>query len=189
MLVEGLISKPNPRAVDVTTNSSGKKLHRERETWLDWKEFSYCRGLARVRPSPAPLLGNNRSALKGKAGPGRRAEVFHFLSTNVGFSSQLSHFPLPSALCLFVTIFLSLRKSAVKQQRIRQVISFTVFSPSDLLMFWYFRARWCRMDVSSSSLTTATADVDLNGDAAPLQVDISDALSEKDKVKFTVHTR
>ena len=44
-----------------------------------------------------------------------------------------------------------------------------------------------RMDVSS--LTTATADVDLNGDAAPLQVDISDALSEKDKVKFTVHTR
>ena len=54
-------------------------------------------------------------------------------------------------------------------------------------MFVFFRARWCRMDVSS--LTTATADVDLNGDAAPLQVDISDALSEKDKVKFTVHTR
>ena len=44
------------------------------------------------------------------------------------------------------------------------------------------------MDVAS--LTTATADVDLNGDSnAPLQVDISDALSEKDKVKFTVHTR
>ena len=44
------------------------------------------------------------------------------------------------------------------------------------------------MDVAS--LSTATADVDLDGDtAAPLQVDISDALSEKDKVKFTVHTR
>merc|ERR1719431_1253136 len=33
-----------------------------------------------------------------------------------------------------------------------------------------------------------TADVDLSGET-PLQVDISDALSEKDKVKFTVHTR
>ena len=45
-----------------------------------------------------------------------------------------------------------------------------------------------RMDVAS--LSSATADVDLNGDSnAPLQVDISDALSEKDKVKFTVHTR
>ena len=54
-------------------------------------------------------------------------------------------------------------------------------------MFGYFRARWFRMD--ASSITSATADVDLNGDAAPLQVDISDALSEKDKVKFTVHTR
>ena len=43
--------------------------------------------------------------------------------------------------------------------------------------------------MDASSLTSATADVDLNGDAAPLQVDISDALSEKDKVKFTVHTR
>ena len=36
---------------------------------------------------------------------------------------------------------------------------------------------------------TTTADVDLNSDSSPLQVDISDALSEKDKVKFTVHTR
>ena len=44
------------------------------------------------------------------------------------------------------------------------------------------------MDVAS--LSTAIADVDLNGDSnTPLQVDISDALSEKDKVKFTVHTR
>jgi len=36
--------------------------------------------------------------------------------------------------------------------------------------------------------SVTTADVDLNTDS-PLQVDISDALSEKDKVKFTVHTR
>ena len=41
---------------------------------------------------------------------------------------------------------------------------------------------------SSSVMASASADVDLNSDS-PLQVDISDALSEKDKVKFTVHTR
>jgi len=41
---------------------------------------------------------------------------------------------------------------------------------------------------SSVMPSMTTADVDLSGDA-PLQVDISDALSEKDKVKFTVHTR
>ena len=43
--------------------------------------------------------------------------------------------------------------------------------------------------VMPSMSTTASADVDLNSDNTPLQVDISDALSEKDKVKFTVHTR
>jgi len=36
--------------------------------------------------------------------------------------------------------------------------------------------------------STGSTVVDLTGDAS-LQVDISDALSEKDKVKFTVHTR
>ena len=42
---------------------------------------------------------------------------------------------------------------------------------------------------SVSIVPSTTADVDLDADHTPLQVDISDALSEKDKVKFTVHTR
>ena len=46
------------------------------------------------------------------------------------------------------------------------------------------------MDGVSVMPSLSTADVDLNSDSeTPLQVDISDALSEKDKVKFTVHTR
>ena len=46
------------------------------------------------------------------------------------------------------------------------------------------------MDGVSVMPSMSTADVDLNSDSEhPLQVDISDALSEKDKVKFTVHTR
>ena len=46
------------------------------------------------------------------------------------------------------------------------------------------------MDGVSVMPSLNTADVDLNSDSdQPLQVDISDALSEKDKVKFTVHTR
>lgn len=46
------------------------------------------------------------------------------------------------------------------------------------------------MDGVSVMPSLNTADVDLDSDSdQPLQVDISDALSEKDKVKFTVHTR
>ena len=46
------------------------------------------------------------------------------------------------------------------------------------------------MDGVSVMPSLSTADVDLNSDSeTPLQVDISDALSEKDKVKFTVHTK
>lgn len=43
--------------------------------------------------------------------------------------------------------------------------------------------------MSMDGVSLNTADVDLDSDSQPLQVDISDALSEKDKVKFTVHTR
>jgi len=42
--------------------------------------------------------------------------------------------------------------------------------------------------MEGTSVIAGSDVVDLSGDA-PLQVDISDALSEKDKVKFTVHTR
>ena len=42
--------------------------------------------------------------------------------------------------------------------------------------------------MEATSVIAGSDVVDLSGDA-PLQVDISDALSEKDKVKFTVHTR
>ena len=42
--------------------------------------------------------------------------------------------------------------------------------------------------MDGASVISGSDVVDLSGDA-PLQVDISDALSEKDKVKFTVHTR
>jgi len=45
-----------------------------------------------------------------------------------------------------------------------------------------------KMDEVSVGAAASTSVVDLSGDSH-LQVDISDALSEKDKVKFTVHTR
>ena len=43
--------------------------------------------------------------------------------------------------------------------------------------------------LSKISMDSATVAVDLNDGDALLAVDISDALSEVDKVKFTVHTR
>lgn len=48
---------------------------------------------------------------------------------------------------------------------------------------------WCIMgNVVSVVLQPRAVNVDLQTDAT-LQVDISDALSERDKVKFTVHTK
>lgn len=44
------------------------------------------------------------------------------------------------------------------------------------------------MGYSSGALQPRAVNVDLQTDAT-LQVDISDALSERDKVKFTVHTK
>ena len=61
-----------------------------------------------------------------------------------------------------------------------------------LCIILLFDSRFQIMDGVSvmPSMSLSTADVDLNADSeSPLQVDISDALSEKDKVKFTVHTR
>ena len=46
-----------------------------------------------------------------------------------------------------------------------------------------------RGDFEKSIMDSATVAVDLNDGDALLAVDISDALSEVDKVKFTVHTR
>ena len=65
---------------------------------------------------------------------------------------------------------------------------------SPMIHWQHFRARsdpdTMTMDGVSVMPSLNTADVDLNSDSdQPLQVDISDALSEKDKVKFTVHTR
>lgn len=47
---------------------------------------------------------------------------------------------------------------------------------------------WCIMGYVVSVLQPRAVNVDLQTDAT-LQVDISDALSERDKVKFTVHTK
>lgn len=47
---------------------------------------------------------------------------------------------------------------------------------------------WSLMGCRSGFLQPRAVNVDLQTDAT-LQVDISDALSERDKVKFTVHTK
>lgn len=47
---------------------------------------------------------------------------------------------------------------------------------------------WSMMGCCSGVLQPRAVNVDLQTDAT-LQVDISDALSERDKVKFTVHTK
>lgn len=47
---------------------------------------------------------------------------------------------------------------------------------------------WGMMGLLSGALQPHAVNVDLQTDAT-LQVDISDALSERDKVKFTVHTK
>lgn len=47
---------------------------------------------------------------------------------------------------------------------------------------------WSMMGCFSAVLQPRAVSVDLQTDAT-LQVDISDALSERDKVKFTVHTK
>lgn len=52
----------------------------------------------------------------------------------------------------------------------------------NLLLSWSFRV------TVSISLQTRTQSVDLNTDTS-LVVDISDALSERERVKFTVHTK
>ena len=65
---------------------------------------------------------------------------------------------------------------------------------------WNIQQRWAapnksqkiiaiKGDSKKSIMDSATVAVDLNDGDALLAVDISDALSEVDKVKFTVHTR
>lgn len=53
---------------------------------------------------------------------------------------------------------------------------------------WIEVCLWWITDRKSNDLQPRAVNVDLQTDAT-LQVDISDALSERDKVKFTVHTK